>query len=441
MQQPDSNNTPDPHYPQQSLLRNRGFHGLNLIQFCGAANDNVLKQVIVYGMAAGGLWSSYFGDGGQAIASILFNLPFILLSGLAGQFSDRYDKRTIIYWVKVSEIILALLATLGFFFFQFWICLTALVLLGCQSAFFGPAKYGIIPEISGSRYISRANGMLNMTTNIAIILGTAAAGYLADHYFPDKAVNPLTWLPGTVLVVIAFCGFLPVAYIPYMKARNPTLRFTFNPVADYWKSIRETAGTPILAAAGAWSAFYMIAGGIAFLILPDYGEVLGISNTKTAYLLAILAISVGSGCALVGFLSGSTIKPGYTLLGSCGMVTFFILLAIIPTSYPLVAVCLAGAGLMAGGFRVPLQSLLHALPEPHQRGRTLGMANAMSFLALTVGNFIFYICRNVLGMPSQQVFFVCAGLMTLMWIPLWIRWVPWFERTLRERNTLETSNP
>ena len=170
MQQPDSNNTPDPHYPQQSLLRNRGFHGLNLIQFCGAANDNVLKQVIVYGMAAGGLWSSYFGDGGQAIASILFNLPFILLSGLAGQFSDRYDKRTIIYWVKVSEIILALLATLGFFFFQFWICLTALVLLGCQSAFFGPAKYAIIPEISGSRYISRANGMLNMTTNIAIIL-------------------------------------------------------------------------------------------------------------------------------------------------------------------------------------------------------------------------------------------------------------------------------
>ena len=46
----------------------------------------------------------------------------------------------------------------------------------------------MIPELVESRELSRANGAINMMTNLAVIFGTLAAGKIADLYSP---------LPGT----------------------------------------------------------------------------------------------------------------------------------------------------------------------------------------------------------------------------------------------------
>ena len=155
----------------QSNLVKRGFLSLVATQFFGAMNDNVLKGILMF-MVIDGVWSGKLGAGGQGIVSVCFTIPFILLSGYAGQLADRHSKRTVTRCVKIAEIPIAIVAGIGFYTGSLWITLLALIALTCQSSFFGPAKYGMIPEMVDDSDLSRANGTINMMTNVAVIAGT-----------------------------------------------------------------------------------------------------------------------------------------------------------------------------------------------------------------------------------------------------------------------------
>jgi len=165
-----------------SLLRNRGFLALATSQFFGAVNDNILKQLLTFGVIAGGLWGGALGEGGQGIVGLAFTLPFILLSAVAGQVADRWSKRTVTIVVRATELPIAAIGMWGFVVGNLPIAFTALVLLTCQSAFFGPPKYGMIPELVETRQIARTNGAINMFTNVAVILGIVAGGWIYDQY-------------------------------------------------------------------------------------------------------------------------------------------------------------------------------------------------------------------------------------------------------------------
>ncbi len=169
----------------ESNILKRGFLSLVATQFFGAMNDNVLKGVLTF-MVIDGAWAGQLGTGGQGIVGICFTIPFILLSGYAGQLADRHSKRTVTMWVKIVEIPIALIAAIGFFTGNLWITLLALVALTCQSSFFGPAKYGMIPELVDDSDLSRANGTINMMTNVAVIVGTLVAGVVSDLYSPQQ---------------------------------------------------------------------------------------------------------------------------------------------------------------------------------------------------------------------------------------------------------------
>ena len=150
---PDNRAEPEQWSVKSNLLK-PGFLSLVFTQFFGAANDNILKMVLTY-MVIDGAWAGRLGAGGQGIVGMCFTIPFILLSGYAGQFADRNSKRYVSVLVKVIEIPIALLALVGFFTGNLWITLGALIALTCQSSFFGPAKYGMIPEIVPDRDLSR----------------------------------------------------------------------------------------------------------------------------------------------------------------------------------------------------------------------------------------------------------------------------------------------
>ncbi len=214
--------------PVKSKIWKRGFLSLIVIQFFGAANDNILKGVLIY-MVIDGAWAGQLGQGGQGIVSVCFTLPFILLSGYAGQFADRNSKRYVSVLVKVLEIPIALTALVGFWQGNLWLTLGALVALTCQSAFFGPAKYGMIPELVDSADLSRANGAINMMTNIAVIVGTLAAGAIADAYSPladaEGIVHaPLLWLPGVVMVAVAIAGLAATIFLTRLEPGDQSLQ-------------------------------------------------------------------------------------------------------------------------------------------------------------------------------------------------------------------------
>jgi MFS family permease len=400
----------------KSTLLRPGFLSLLVTQFFGAANDNVLKQVLTF-MVATGVWAGALGAGGQSYVALCLTLPFILLSGFAGQVADRYSKRTVMVWVKIVEIPIVSLAGLGLLLQNLWLTLGAFLLMAIQSTFFGPAKYGVLPELVGSGDLSRANGAINMLTNIAIIAGVTVAGPLTDLYDPRPdagtgvLADPMLWVPGATLIGLAVLGLVAVLFVPKLAAADAGLRHSYNPLATYLPALREMATGPLIIIALAWAFFYLI-GMMALLILPEYVSILGISYRQNAILLGVLGIAIGVGSLLAGLISGHQIRPKLIPLGAVGMSAAFALLGVLPPRFGLVGLLLFVAGSFAGFYIVPLQALLQKLSPPAERGRFLGTANALSFCFSSLGALLYWVAVNPLRIPPNRVFLLCAVLAT-----------------------------
>ncbi len=419
----------------KSILLNRGFLSLITTQFFGAANDNILKGVLIY-MVIDGAWAGQLGSGGQGIVGICFTAPFILLSGYAGQFADRNSKRYVSVMVKVLEIPIALVAMLGFWLGSLWITLFALIALTCQSAYFGPAKYGVIPELVPSQELSRANGTINMMTNIAVIAGTLAAGGIADAYspLPDAQGNTgagILWLPGVVLLLIAIAGLISVVFLPPLEPGDRALTYNLNPFATYLSVIQEMFGTPVMMVMLAWGYFYFLAG-LALLILPEYTVVLqsyNVSRAEVSILLGVMGVAIGVGSALCGLISGHAIRPILIPIGGAGLTVFLLLLGLVPSWLPdlgpiwrvllsPISALVFGAGVAAGFYIVPLQALLQRLSPDEERGRFLGTANGISFAFLALSSILYWVIRPAFGDQTGQqhpekIFIISSALMLL----------------------------
>ena len=416
----------------KSNLFRRGFLSLVMTQFFGAMNDNILKGVLVF-MVINGVWAGMLGTGGQGIVGICFTIPFILLSGYAGQVADRYSKTSVTQWVKIAEVPIALLAAVGFYIQNLWLTLFALIALTCQSAFFGPAKYGMIPELVDDSDLSRANGSINMMTNVAVIVGTLIAGLVSDAYFPlSEAVGPATavvangelWLPGVSLVVVAIAGLIAAMFMVRLPAGKKVLKFDLNPFTTYLVTIREMRQTRLFMVMMAWGYFYLLAG-IALFILPEYTTVMGISRAGASVLMGVLGIAIGLGCAAAGLVSGHQIKPRLIPFGALGLIIFFFLLAIVEplklgpkaelweiasTNVSLFIFC---AGFSSGFYIIPLQALLQSLSPSAERGRYLGTANGVSFAFLTIAAAFYFVCAPIFVGREHKMFYVCSGLMAV----------------------------
>jgi acyl-[acyl-carrier-protein]-phospholipid O-acyltransferase/long-chain-fatty-acid--[acyl-carrier-protein] ligase len=390
-------------------------------QLFGAVNDSVLKQVMVVALATG-IWANELGKGGQAYAALCLTIPFILLSGIAGQVADRISKSRIAVFAKLAEVGIAALALGAFLAGSMWACLGTLVLLGIQSAFFGPAKYGMIPELVKDKHLSQANGSINMFTNLAVIGGTVLAGRvhanyargfagnIDDGYDSSVIVDPaMLWIPGVVLVVIAIIGLLPSLFLPKLKSYDQTLPIDFNPFRPYIQAIKEMSQSSLLLVALAWSFFYLL-GMMTLLVLADYSELLEITSEKGNNLLGVLGITIGLGSVVAGLVSGKHIEPRLIPVGAAGMTLFFIFLGVIPPDFWEVAALLGGAGFFAGFYIVPLQSLLQHLSPAGERGRFLGTANALSFVFSSIGAVLVLVFRESLEVPANQVFLAISGL-------------------------------
>jgi acyl-[acyl-carrier-protein]-phospholipid O-acyltransferase/long-chain-fatty-acid--[acyl-carrier-protein] ligase len=422
-----------------SNLKNRGFMSLIAAQFFGAANDNIIKGVLTFMVISGGIWDGKLGAGGQGIAGMILSVPFILLSGYAGQLADRFSKRTVTMWVKFAEIPIAIAAGIGFFSGNLWVTMLAFLALACQSAFFGPAKYGMIPELVDDTQLSRANGMINMMTNLAIIGGTIAAGFISDMYWRKPQGETageiqFAWAPGLAMVAVAVVGMLSALFLARLKPAAKDLKFDWNPFATYIHSVRAMSKTRLLMVMLAWGYFYMIAG-LVLYVVPEYTNVMDvyaadgtllidIKDSEAAILMGIMGISIGVGCALAGYISGDRIEPRLIPIGAAGLVVFFFLLAAIPPWMPdmqpyvrvalsNVSALIVAAGLCAGFYIIPLQAALQKLSPDDDRGRFLGTANCCSFLFITLSAVIFIAIRGGFGDRPQNIFYVCSGLMAV----------------------------
>ena len=322
----------------QRQLANKGFLSLVFTQFFGVANDNLLKQVLTFGLAAAGIWKGTLGEGGQSYVAAALVLPFLLFGAIAGQLADRYSKQLVTVRVKQAEFLIVLTAFVGFYFNNVWLSLLAMFLLGTQSAFFGPAKYGVIPELVGESKISMANAVINMLTNMGAIFAVIVGGTLYEAYRgPEGVTEPqgILWLPGLAMLVVAVLGLFASLQMPKLEPSAKNLEVKWEFFAPYVRTIRKMlAGeTPIFVVCLLKAGFYMLAYMI-ILILADYTVVLGLPEAKVSfYLFGTIGVSIAVGSILAGVVSRGGIQPKLVPAGAIGLLVTSLLLAWAPSSY------------------------------------------------------------------------------------------------------------
>ncbi len=233
-----------------TLYRDAAFWGMTVTQFLGAFNDNLFKQLVLL-LSITGVDQALRSEAAdnQWLPMLMFAGPFLLFTGYAGFLADRYSKRTIVVWAKVAEIAAMAMGAAAFAAYganrSMWPMYAVLFFMAAQSAFFGPAKYGILPEMLRDSDLPRANGFMLMTTFLAIIFGTAVAGLLLADYRSPAAIAAASalpaheraaaeqlrvahqlWMGSVACVGIAVVGTLTSLWVRRVPVANPRLKFT-----------------------------------------------------------------------------------------------------------------------------------------------------------------------------------------------------------------------
>lgn len=381
--------------------------GLLAAYFLGAFNDNVYKMVI--SMLAVNTASST-GGSGSALAGIgaVFVLPFFLFSGYAGYFADVYSKRSVLVVTKLFEVITMGLGCLALLSGQIPRMLGILFLLALQATFFSPAKYSILPELVADKDLSRANGLLEMSGFLAIILGTSLGGLMFAAWKEHLGTLGLT------LVGIALVGAVASFAIPKVPASGATKTFTLNPWAEITHGFARFFRDKALWLTVVGIAYFWFVGALLQLDILLFGkEVLHLNEKYIGFLGTFLAVGIGLGSVLAGRLSGDKVELGLVPLGSVAMGVFALLLSRSTSSYLQAATTLAFLGLSGGLFIVPLNASLQQKGEREEKGRLLATSNFLSTVGILLASGVLWLLRDHLQVPADRIILV-TGLSTLL---------------------------
>ncbi len=384
----------------------RGFWSLIATQFQGAFSDNVLKNLVVFMMLGAGLTLAEKHRIGELV-SALFSLPFILFSMAGGFLADRYSKRTIIIGVKIFEVFVMLLALAGLILQQLPLLLGCVFLMGTHSAFFGPSKYGALPELLLEKKLSWGNGILELSTFMAIILGTVTAALLAENFRGQHGWS------GAILVALAAIGLIASLGVTRIPAANPAKKFKVNFFADFIASLQVARGDRPLTLAIVGNTYFSFLGALILLNLFFFGsDVFGVSETKIGLLNVALAIGIGFGSMAAGYLSGGKIEYGLVPAGAIGMAIACSLLFSSSVLLPSALVLLALLGFSGGFFIVPISALLQHRPEKERKGELLAAANLLSFGGVFAASGAHYVFTEFLHLTPRDIFFI-GGILTI----------------------------
>ena len=389
--------------PEKSSLR--GFWSLFVTQFQGAFSDNVLKNLVIFMMIDMSLSLPEQHRIGELVGA-LFSLTFILFSMAGGFLADRFSKRTIIIGVKVFEIFVMTLVLVGLLTSHLPILLAAVFLMGTHSAFFGPSKYGLLPELLPEKRLSWGNGLLELGTFMSIILGTVAAAFMSQYFLGRQGWS------GAILMALAVAGLLTSLTITRVPAANPAKKFRVNFVADLWGRLRLIRGDRPLVLAFAGNTYFTFVGALLLLNLFFYGaDVLKVSNNQIGLLSAALALGIGLGSVAAGYLSGGKIEYGLVPLGAVGLSLCCASLGVPGLSVGDALFRLALMGFAGGFFIVPVSALLQHRPDKDKKGEVLAAANLLSFVGAFLASGAHYLLTQVAHCSPLQIF-VFSGILT-----------------------------
>ena len=277
------------HPNQFALLTQRRFAPFFWTQFLGAGNDNLFKfaftVLVTYQLQVSWLPPSQAG----LVIGALFMLPFLLFSATSGQLADKFDKTRVIRFVKSLEIAIMAFAGWGFWVQSVPALLGCVFLMGLHSTLFGPVKFAYLPQHLSERELTGGNGMTEMGTFVAILLGNVIGGLLIS--VPGVGGQYVAF----ACVAVALLGRATAQFVPASPASDPALVINWNPVSETWRNLR-LAHRDLVVFRSLMGISWMWFFGAAFLSqFPSFAkDVLGGDERVASLLLVVFSVGIGS---------------------------------------------------------------------------------------------------------------------------------------------------
>jgi len=410
------------HHSQFELFRERRFMPFFMTQGLGAFNDNIFKNALAAVLVfEGSRLGDFNTDQVVNLSALLFILPFFLFSALFGQFADKYEKSLQIRRVKLFEVVIMALATLGFWTDSVPLLLFVLFLLGLQSTIFGPIKYGILPQILKPQELVGGNALVEMGTFVAILAGTIAGPQLAgiDVSWPY-------WV-GAAGLAVAVTGYLFSLRVPRAEAVAPELDINWNIFSETLRNLRFlNANRVVLNSVLGISWFWFF--GATFLVqIPSYSQnVLGGDENLMSGLLALFIVGISTGSLLCEKLSGRQVEIGLVPFGAIGLTLFGLDLYFASPSAPGEAVTLGAfladgsnwrivadlmlIGVFGGFYIVPLYALVQSRSAPDHRSRVIAGLNILNALFMVIAALMAMLILGPAGLSIPELFLITAVL-------------------------------
>ncbi|MEN2750652.1 MFS transporter [Psychrobacter sp. FBL11] len=422
---------------QFQLFKRRRFNAMFFTQFLGAFNDNIFKQalilVLTYTAASQiGVEVSILNN----LAAMLFILPYFLFSALAGQIADKFEKSKLTRFVKLLELVIMTVAAIGFVFEWYALLFVALFLMGTHSTFFGPIKYAYLPQAMQKDELVGANGLFQMGTSLAILLGMIVAGVLTQ--LPQS----LYWISATV-VVVALLGYMAARFIPMTPAMQPNLTINWNVFTTSIATVRYLYSLPFLffvILGNSWFWFY----GATFLTqTPEFSKViLQGDESVVIFLLTLFSVGVSIGSLLCKSLTKNQVSLRLLPFGIAGLSIFAIDLyfSLSGLNNDLSSNTLLGIsdvfgrggslrvfadlfflGFSGGLYIVPLYASMQAYAPKSHRARIVGANNIFNAIFMVTSAIFAIVVLNSLNLSLPQLFLVTGLLNIIFGVFLYIK--------------------
>jgi acyl-[acyl-carrier-protein]-phospholipid O-acyltransferase/long-chain-fatty-acid--[acyl-carrier-protein] ligase len=375
-----------------------------VVEFQNAFSDNVLKFLVTFLIVGMGL-SAERRDQLVPLVGALFALPFILFSMAGGFMADRFSKRDVAITIKCVEMGIMSLALLGLDRHDIPLMLASIFLMSTHSAFFGPTKYGMLPELLPEKKLSWGNGIFSLGTFAAVITGTIFAGTLSDRLGKNQVWS------GAILIGLALAGLLLCLGVERIPAADPQKKFRANFAGDFFSQLRLIRADRVLFLGVIGNTFLWFLGALLQPTIIFYGkDILHLDDTHSGYLQAALVIGLGAGSLVAGFLSGQKIEYGLIPLGMAGLTIFALLLSHVGFAFRGVAWNLGLLGFFGGFYNVPVNAIIQHRPDAGNRGTVIAASTLLTWIGIFLASGIYYLLAGVLHFNPSQVFLVGAGL-------------------------------
>ena len=423
------------------LLASRRFLPLFLVQALGAFNDNVFRWAFVglatYQIMAGvdayeilpGLWLDRPALG--AVAGGLFILPFALLAPMAGQLSDRMDKAQMMRWVKFAEIIIMMCGVVALQMGSIALLYLVLFLMGAQSAFFSPIKYGVLPRYLNRAELVAGNGFIQAATFFAILLGTLIGQFLVLRELGWAFGIPLggVELVCVSIVAVAIIGWVASLFAPPAPPIGPLPKvdwMLFGAMSEVFSAARAepVAFRTIFAISWFW-----FVGATFMALLPAFTvDELRADESVSNLLLGAFSVGVAIGSMVCGLIYGGRVRVGYAPWGAVGIGVFSIVIFATARAMPpagemlmnvsdllsstsgwLLVLSFIGLAACAGLYVTPLNAVYQRAAPEQSRGRVVACSNMIDALAMALSSVTAVVLSASLGLDIAEIYGLVGG--------------------------------